>query len=324
MIEFEFRQGYMSQTYIEDGVEHFVFGQTDGIDVNLSKINFDFPKTLLYFQRMDLTLVEQLFFQIAENLKRLDETHDEEVHRELTLELGMLGAYHTYFVFVYYDWELRLRQAKKRNYENLSELLPIAEVTEMLPRLIALQGQVTDLFRNVLDIDGEKKPVPQRMAEYHAGNKWNVFPFSPLPMSFELSGGVYTEVLTASSIYDLIDFFLRQMILREVRLRVCKHCGKYFAITGKSTTEYCELTRDEKNRTCKEIGAIQTWAANKKDDELFKLYRREYKRRFVWTKTGKISSQKLYDWGSQAREMKQRCEDGKITLEEFQEWLKKE
>lgn len=59
-----------------------------------------------------------------------------------------------------------------------------------------------------------------------------------------------------------------------------------------------------------------------KDVETFKSYRREYKKRFALTKIGKISPAALYAWGEKAREKKTECESGKITLDEYQGWLK--
>ena len=43
-------------------------------------------------------------------------------------------------------------------------------------------------------------------------------------------------------------------------------------------------------------------------DELLKIYRREYKRRFAWSK--------------EAQKEKERCENGEISQKEFVRWLK--
>ena len=50
-------------------------------------------------------------------------------------------------------------------------------------------------------------------------------------------------------VYDLIDYHLRECIKREVKMRVCKNCGRYFALTGRTNTEYCSRPFDEKGRT---------------------------------------------------------------------------
>ena len=105
-------------------------------------------------------------------------------------------------------------------------------------------------------------------------------------------------------------------------MRQCKNCGRLFAVTGHGGTEYCDRPADDKGRTCKEIGAFRVWEKSKSTDEAFKVFRREYKKRFAWTKTGKITPATLYAWGERAREKKAECEAGNISLEEYQEWLK--
>ena len=83
------------------------------------------------------------------------------------------------------------------------------------------------------------------------------------------------------------------------------------------------MTRDSKGRTCKEIGAIALWNKNKSGDEVFKIYRREYKKRFAWIKAKRIDPAVFYEWSAKAREKKDACERGELTLEEFQAWLKR-
>ena len=78
----------------------------------------------------------------------------------------------------------------------------------------------------------------------------------------------------------------------------------------------------EGQQTCREAGAFQQWTKKQSDDPVFKAYRKEYKRRFAWIKSGRISDTDFYAWSEQAREMKKKCDREVITLEEFQDWLK--
>ncbi len=55
---------------------------------------------------------------------------------------------------------------------------------------------------------------------------------------------------------------------------------------------------------------------------IFKVYRREYKKRFGWIKAGKIEQEGFYAWGEKAREEKARCDNGEISLKEFTKWRK--
>ena len=55
---------------------------------------------------------------------------------------------------------------------------------------------------------------------------------------------------------------------------------------------------------------------------MFKVYRREYKKRFGWINAGKIEQDTFYAWSEKAREEKAKCDAGEISLQEFSEWLK--
>ena len=151
----------------------------------------------------------------------------------------------------------------------------------------------------------------------------NTFQFQPQPMSFEvIDRKVFAEVLYPNDIYDLIDFHVRECVKREVKMRVCKNCLRYFAVTRKASTEYCDRVCDSKGRTCREIGAINTWTQSKRDDEVFKEYRREYKKRFARINAGKLTKSAFYAWSEEARRKKEDCDNGVITAEEFSRWLK--
>ena len=142
-------------------------------------------------------------------------------------------------------------------------------------------------------------------------------------MSFEvIDHKVFAEVLYPRDIYDLIDFHVRECVKREVRMRVCKNCLRYFAVTGKASTEYCGRVCDSKGRTCREMGAINTWTQRKQGDDVFKEYRREYKKRFARINAGKLTKSAFYAWSEETRKKKEDCDSGAITPEEFSRWLK--
>lgn len=57
-------------------------------------------------------------------------------------------------------------------------------------------------------------------------------------------------------------------------------------------------------------------------DELLKIYRREYKRRFAWIRAGKISQEAFSAWSREMQQEKEKCEKGEITVAEFTQQLK--
>lgn len=109
--------------------------------------------------------------------------------------------------------------------------------------------------------------------------------------------------------------------MKKARMRVCKNCGKYFAVIKNSKAEYCSHPFDAKGRSCREVASILQWNRNRADDMIFKEYRREYKKRFARMKAGTVDEAQFYLWSKQAREKKAENENGKVTLNEFPEWL---
>ncbi len=68
--------------------------------------------------------------------------------------------------------------------------------------------------------------------------------------------------------------------------------------------------------------AALQWESNKSKDLIFKEYRREYKRHFAWIRAGKYTEEDFAEWSLRARQKRNECEAGKMTLEEFKAWLK--
>lgn len=317
-------QSYTFKTYISNRREYFCYRR----GASLTKKDFPFPESLLKLLRLDIWQYESLIKNMEQALLRFYQTQDQKDADIVLAGLEELAQAHIYFQQLCLDWQYRFEQAANAEVSALIDLLPRKDLTHIPSDIDNAQKQIQRLFQNVLDIDlGKKSPIQELMANYYnreGSDSLNTFQFSSLPMRFEpVDTHSFTEVLYPNTIYDLIDYSLRQCIQREQRMRVCKNCGLYFAVKGRGTAEYCDVTTDAKGRVCKEIGAFVHWSQSKEDDEVFKVYRREYKKRFAWTKTGKLSPAALYAWGEKAREKKAECEEGKITLEEYQTWLKR-
>ena len=58
-------------------------------------------------------------------------------------------------------------------------------------------------------------------------------------------------------------------------------------------------------------------------DELLKIYRREYKHRFAWIRAGKISQEAFSAGSKETQKEKEKCESSKISQREFVQWLKR-
>jgi len=235
---------------------------------------------------------------------------------------------HSFFRVLYTKW-FYFRSVGFGNTEAAvsGALDELRSLSEELP---LYQKQIQRFFELVLDIDkAGREPSRQIMRYYHFDqpdqpSDPELFPFRLLTTRFEpVDGAACAPVLYANTVADMISFSLQTCVEHSITVRRCKNCGRYFAQTGRVSAEYCDRTPLDGQSSCRAMGAFQQWTLKQADDPVFKVYRREYKRRFAWIKAGRISDREFYAWSEQAREQKKKCDEGIITAEDFQRWLKK-
>jgi hypothetical protein len=137
----------------------------------------------------------------------------------------------------------------------------------------------------------------------------------------QVEPSVFAEV-HPKSVEEIVEFFVRECLRRGLWFRRCNSCGKYFALTGYSNTEYCDRLFGDSDKTCKEAGAVRLYRTKIIADPKIQAYNRAYKKRFAWIKYKKISKEAFYEWSERARVQRDRCLAGEISLEELERWLK--
>ena len=316
---------YIFKTYIDSGREYYEYTDMTDREQTIKK---DFPGTesLMDLLYMDTQELEAITKKMDKALLAFYQSGAKDDLQVVAAGLNELASRHVYFELLRLDWLERLDMVDSTAPGDFQDLLPHKKISHLCSSIDTMQKQIKGLIAQVLDMDGEKKPVSEKMVAYYnteGGDTLNTFRFQPQTMSFEvIDHKVFAEVLYPRDIYDLIDFHVRECVKREVRMRVCKNCLRYFAVTGKASTEYCGRVCDSKGRTCREMGAINTWTQRKQGDEVFKEYRREYKKRFARINAGKLTKSAFYAWSEEARRKKEDCDGGVISPEEFSRWLK--
>ena len=316
---------YIFKTYIDSGREYYEY--TDAADrAQTIKKDFLFPESLMSLLYMDIWELEPITKKMDKALMSFYQSKDYNELQIVATGLDELAPRHIYFELLRLDWLERLDMVDSTAPRDFQDLLPHKKISHLCSNIDTIQKQIKGLIAQALDMDGEKKSVSEKMVAYYnaeGGDTLNTFRFQPQTTNFEvIDHKVFAEVLYPKDIYDLIDFHVRECVKREMKMRVCKNCLRYFAVTGKASTEYCDRVCDSKGRTCREIGAINTWTQRKQGDEVFKEYRREYKKRFARINAGKLTKSAFYAWSEEARKKKEDCDNGTITPEEFSRWLK--
>ncbi|HHV32363.1 MAG TPA: hypothetical protein GXX74_08180 [Clostridiales bacterium] len=312
---------YSFKVYISEGKEFFEYGN----EQKTIRKGFAFSQSLMDLLYLDIMSYGNIFEKMGADLRKLYSEKDTRLADEVRKGLDTVAKQHIYFELLRLDWQERLEQAEQQNYKDIIDLLPYKKLTHIPSNISSMQEQIKNLWGQVLDILSPDEPIQKKMADYYdekSKNSLDVFQFQPQPISFERIGRkTFTEVLCPKDIYDIIDYFIRECVKREQRFRVCKNCGKYFALTGYINTQYCDRPFDSAGHTCKEIGALHVWEKKKAENPALKAYSKAYKKRFAWIKYGKITKENFYEWSEQARKKRELCINGKMTLEEFKEWL---
>ena len=283
---------------------------------------FPFLESLLSFQELNYEELAPALSEICDNWEKWITQEDRDAVTAAMVKLGELKTQHIYFQLLYTRCYNNI-SVPHHNDENRQLLAEMQEAAAQLPQY---QKQIQRFFELVLDVDqAGREPQKQAWRSYdHNGPKDPaLFKFRPIPLSFEpVEPGQCSPVLYSSSIRDMIDYSLRSCVERNITVRRCKNCGRWFPQTGRVSAEYCERPVPKGQQHCRDIGALKQWTLRQAGNDAFKAYRKEYKRRFAWIKAGRITDQQFYDWSERARAEKDKCEQGLISQKELEVWLK--
>lgn len=113
---------------------------------------------------------------------------------------------------------------------------------------------------------------------------------------------------------------------KDLLIKKCENCGKYFIPLNRSDEKYCDRTSpQDSKKTCKEYGAQKAWIEKIKNNEAIGLYRKIYMSKQMLAKRNpdiceyKTSFEKYKEQSSQ---WKADVKSGIKTEQEFIEWLK--
>lgn len=303
--------------FLEDG-EFFEYDTFGGQGSMATQKALPYLESLLSFLEMDCAEWEALLQQACEDLVQFFSTKDAAYTDHLMQFLGELGEKHFYFKLLYLQWFW---------YKSSGSIEPqMAEELRLLLKQLSLYQKQTQMFvENILDIDRAGRDVQKNVRENYVFDQPRndgLFCFKPIPVSFgPIGGDACGTILYPNAIRDMIDFSLRDCVAKNIPVRRCRNCGRYFPIIGRVTAEYCSRPQSS-GKLCRNIAPVQKWAKNSKKDLVFSEYRREYKRHFAWIKAGKITGEEFAVWAKQAKAKKHECDAEKISLDEFKSWLK--
>ena len=311
---------WMFKMFFKDDGEFFEYDPLGMQGAAGTEKALPYLESLLSFLELDPADWEPLLQQATAGLEQFLSTGDPTYTDRMMQTLAELSAKHIYFQLLYLQWFARKATGKIES--RMAEELRL----RLLPaQLTAYRKQAQRFLERILDIDQVGREVRKNMREaylFDGPRDNNFFRFEPTPISLGvIRGGDCGEILYPNTVRDLIDFSIRECVRREIPVRRCRSCGRYFPITGRITAEYCSRPSSS-GKLCRSTAPVRKWAESRRSDQVFQEYRREYKRRFAWIKAGKLTEEQFAAWHKAAKARKKDCDREIISLDEFKSWLK--
>lgn len=137
--------------------------------------------------------------------------------------------------------------------------------------------------------------------------------------------GVFHSLYTIKSSMSLLLFEAAHCMDNDTKFVKCANCGNYFVPAKRIDAIYCDFPSPQnKEKTCKEIGAQVTRANKEKTDISTKEYRKIYmKYKMIATRHPENRDAKkiLAQLTNEARVWRRKMAEGSVTVDEFLQWL---
>ena len=132
------------------------------------------------------------------------------------------------------------------------------------------------------------------------------------------------NVYTSERLSNILYVILEQIVqVPNLPIKQCQNCGKYFIPSSRQDEVYCEFP-DEKGKTCKEKGAIQTYKKNLESIPALLEYRRSYQKKIMIVsrnKENKELKREFDKWKKEAQEKIRLFKQGKLEEDVLYNWM---
>ena len=162
--------------------------------------------------------------------------------------------------------------------------------------------------------------------QYSTDNRFDLNPGGQITAIYTL--GEDDKIYRETEYSSLGSFLYTEFMtcLQEGRVpRCCANCGRFFMPRGGYDVEYCDNPAPgETDKTCKEVGARNTFARRVKDSPALQIFQRAYKTHHARIRSGHMTKESFAIWSARAMDLRDACLEGKITLEELETELTKD
>ena len=248
-----------------------------------------------------------------------------------------------------YKFELNNNYGSNENY--LKATIKIFE--DLQENLIDLQLELINAVTYIYNLNNdsrlEKYTYSERYAVYLIKRKGNLYTYYKNDFIMRDSYSRKYEELGNKSEYDLLESLRAKNMLLSMSdthkssdlssicyaildelsktpnypIKKCQNCGMYFIPTSKVDEIYCEYPK-ENSKSCRDLGAFQSYTERLKQNKAMGEYRRTYQQKFMQVRKDKENKKLVKDfdkWKKQAKEKINDMKKGKLTENEVYEWI---
>lgn len=181
------------------------------------------------------------------------------------------------------------------------------------------------MFMQVVDEEEIKNDLPDQSVDVISEMYGKYMDMQHIDYRIILTNNGFESLYTMKTSYSLMLFEMAQSINTEANIVKCKNCGHYFVPEGRSDSVYCSYPlKDNKEKTCKDVGAQITRTNKEKNDIATKEYRKVYMRYKMMTNRHPEdleAADKFNKLRNEIKEWRNKLTHGVATTEEFLEWL---
>lgn len=212
------QKGFSYRVYIYEDKEYFEIES----DSQYSKLEFPLFESLFSFLYLDVMDFIGEFDDCAKYIEAMCREKDYAYAIKMEIFLGKMSRLHPYFEITRLIWEEKFCEAREQGFVNVNGFLPKNELTHVPSTIAKMQKQITWLFEAALDLDSRKGAMQGQLLKYfkrYQDETLRKFPFHKLNLNFEIvEDKAFAEILYPETLYDIVDYFLRECNRGEISL----------------------------------------------------------------------------------------------------------
>jgi hypothetical protein len=259
--------------------------------------------------------IEEKFQKRAKDINELNERFISIINSFIELHI----YFSAYAEKLYYDYELEINTYKANVISlEMFESDSKKDLESCIADMYEAQS-ITEKYLSIFDDEVDKRPFKTKYKDLYSQNpKLFNIEVSPSILYTHMNGtlfeifrfknGFIQYTMYYLCMFELIQLIMYNLRADDFRLKRCDYCNKFFIKKGKYKTSYCDRKVPGSNRTCKQIGAQETYRESHKNNDIIKIYNKEYNTRYRRVHDyGFLDEDEFKNWQKEAKKLKKQA-----------------